>query len=260
MGVEQIIRDAYQRAVDYNKQWKAWIILKPADRVGKIPPRRDLELDALVDVLEKRSFIECHSYVQSEITMILNIAKDFGVKVNALIHCGEGYKVADQIAESGTAASVFSDWWDYKYEVYEGNDYNASMLVSQGVLTCINSDDAEMGRRLNQEAAKVMKYGGITEVDAWKLVTFNPAKIMHLDDRMGSIKVGKDADLVLWTDNPLSIYARASKTMVDGIIYFDEEQDAKMKEQIDNERNRIISNVLREAPATSSTTPNFPRR
>jgi imidazolonepropionase-like amidohydrolase len=117
-----------------------------------------------------------------------------------------------------------------------------------------------MGRRLNQEAAKVMKYGGITEVDAWKLVTFNPAKIMHLDDRMGSIKVGKDADLVLWTDNPLSIYARASKTMVDGIIYFDEEQDAKMKEQIDNERNRIISNVLREAPATSSTTPNFPRR
>jgi imidazolonepropionase-like amidohydrolase len=234
--------------------------MKPVERVGKIPPRRDLELDALVDILEKRSVIECHSYVQSEIAMILSIAKDFRVKVNALIHCGEGYKVADQIAESGTAASVFSDWWDYKYEVYEGNAYNAAMLVNQGVLTCINSDDAEMGRRLNQEAAKVMKYGGISDAEAWKLVTLNPAKILHLDDRMGSIKVGKDADLVLWTDNPLSIYARANKTMVDGTIYFDEEQDAKMKEQIDNERNRIISNILREAPAASSTTPNFPRR
>jgi imidazolonepropionase-like amidohydrolase len=260
MGVEQIIRDAYQRAVDYNRQWKSWNALKPADKVGKIPPRRDLELDALVDILEKRSVIECHSYVQSEIAMILNIAKDFGVKVNALIHCGEGYKVADQIAESGTAASVFADWWDYKYEVYEGNTYNAATLISQGVLTCINSDDAEMGRRLNQEAAKVMKYGGISEAEAWKLVTLNPAKILHLDDRMGSIKVGKDADLVLWTDNPLSIYARANKTIIDGTVYYDEEQDAKMKEQIDSERNRIISNILREAPAISSTTPNFPRR
>ena len=121
MGMEQIIRDAYQRAVDYNNQWKAWNAMKPADRVGKIPPRRDLELDAIVDVLEKRSFIECHTYVQSEGTMIMNLAKDFGVKVNSLIHFNEGYKIADQIVENGAAASVFSDWWDYKYEVYEGN-------------------------------------------------------------------------------------------------------------------------------------------
>jgi imidazolonepropionase-like amidohydrolase len=190
----------------------------------------------------------------------MNLAKDFGVKVNTLIHFNEGYKIADQIAEHGAAASVFSDWWDYKYEVYEGNTYNAALLLSQGVLTCIHSDDAEMGRRLNQEAGKIMKYGGINETEALKLVTINPAKILHLDDRMGSIKAGKDADLVLWTDYPLSIYARASKTMVDGTIYFDEAQDAKMKEQIDSERNRIIANILREAPATSSTTPNFPRR
>ncbi len=260
MGVEQIIRDAYQRAVDYNSQWKVWNALKPADRIGKIPPRRDLELDAIVDVLEKRSFIVCHTYVQSEGTMIMNLAKDFGVKVNSLIHFNEGYKIADQIVEHGAAASVFSDWWDYKYEVYEGIAYNASLLVSQGVLTCIHSDDPEMGRRLNQEAAKVMKYGGISETDALRLVTINPATILHLADRTGSIKVGKDADLVLWTDYPLSIYARASKTMVDGTIYFDEEQDAKMKEQIDSERNRIIANILREAPATSSTISNFPRR
>jgi len=256
MGTEQIIRDAYQRAIDYNNEWKKWNALKPAEKAGKASPRRDLELDAIVDVLEKRSFIECHTYVQSEGTMILNLADDFGVKVNSLIHFNEGYKIADQIVAHGAAASVFSDWWDYKYEVYEGSAYNASMLFKQGVLTCIHSDDAEMGRRLNQEAAKVMKYGGISETDALKLITINPAKILHLGDRTGSIKVGKDADLVLWTDYPLSVYARASKTMVDGTIYFDEEQDAKMKEQIDTERNRIVANILKETQTPSAS--NFP--
>jgi imidazolonepropionase-like amidohydrolase len=260
MGTEQIIRDAYQRALDYNKTWKEWNALKPADKVGKVPPRRDLELDAIVDVLEKRSFIECHTYEQSEGTMIMNLANEFGVKVNSLIHFNEGYKIADQIVEHGAAASVFSDWWDYKYEVYEGISYNAAMLIKQGVLTCIHSDDAEMGRRLNQEAAKTMKYGGISETEALKLVTINPAIMLHLQDRTGSIKAGKDADLVLWTDYPLSVYAQASKTMVDGTFYFDEEQDSNMKEQIDSERNRIIANILHETPVTSSTTPNFSRR
>ncbi len=261
MGTEQIIRDAYQRAVDYNKQWKTWNALKPAERLGKVPPRRDLELDALVDVLEKKSFITCHTYVQSEGTMIMNLAEDFGVKVNTLIHFNEAYKIADQIAAHGAAASVFSDWWDYKYEVYEGITYNASILLSQGVLTCLHSDDAEQGRRLNQEAGKIVKYGGIPETEALKLVTLNPAKILHLDDRIGSIKTGKDADLVLWTDNPLSVYARAAKTMVDGTVYFDEESDVKMKEEIDNTRNRIISNILKETaqPAPGNLS-NMPRR
>ena len=260
MGVEQIIRDAYRRAIDYNNEWKVWNAMKPAERIGKVPPRRDLELDPIVDVLEKRSFIECHTYLQSEGIMIMNLAKEFGVKVNSLIHFNEGYKIADQIAKNGAAASVFSDWWDYKYEVYEGISYNAAMLLSQGVLVCINSDDDEMGRRLNQEAAKIMKYGGISETQALDLVTINPAIMLHLGDRTGSIKVGKDADLVLWTDYPLSVYAHANKTMVDGIIYYDEEQDAKMKEQIDSERNRIIANILRETPAPTPTTPNLPRR
>ena len=260
MGVEQIIRDSYQRAVDYNMQWKAWDSMKTAEKIGKVPPRRDLELDAIVDVLEKRSFITCHTYIQSEGTMIMNLAKDFGIKVNTLIHFNEGYKIADQIAANGVAASVFSDWWNYKYEVYEGNTYNAALLLNQGVLTCIHSDDPEMGRRLNQEAGKIMKYGGIAETEALKLVTLNPAKILHLNNRMGSIREGKDADLVLWTDYPLSVYARASKTMVDGTIYFDEDQDSKLKEQIDKERNRIIANILLEAPSAISTTPNFPGR
>ncbi len=259
-GVEQIIRDAYQRAVEYNGQWKAWNALKPAEKAGKIPPRHDLKLDALVDILEKRSFIACHAYVQSEILMIMDIARDFGVKVNTLIHCAEGYKIADQIAERGTAASVFADWWDYKYEVYEGNTYNAGMLLKHGVLTCINSDDYEMGRRLNQEAAKVVKYGGISETEALKLITINPAKILHLDDRMGSIKIGKDADLVLWTGNPLSVYSHPVKTMIDGTIYFDEDTDRQMKEQIDSERNRIIADILKEPPADAPKPPNFPRR
>jgi imidazolonepropionase-like amidohydrolase len=261
MGVDQIIRDAYNRATDYNNKWKAWNSLKPADRVGKVPPRRDLELDPIVDVLEKRSFIECHTYVQSEGTMIMNLAKDFGVRINSLIHFNEGYKIADQIKENEAGASVFSDWWDYKYEVYEGITYNAAMLLNQGVLTCLHSDDAEMGRRLNQEAGKIVKYGGVNELDALKLVTLNPAKLLHLDGRMGSIKAGKDADLVLWTDHPLSVYARANKTMVDGTIYFDEDLDKKLKEQIDNDRNRIISNILREtAQPVTSNIPNFPRR
>ncbi len=248
MGVDQIIRDAYQRAVDYNNKWKTWNSLKPAERAGKVPPRRDLELDAIVDVLQKRSFIECHTYVQSEGTMIMQLAKDFGLKVNSLIHFNEGYKIADQIKEYGAGASVFSDWWDYKYEVYEGINYNAALIMSQGVLTCLHSDDAEMGRRLNQEAAKTVKYGGVNEIEALKLVTLNPARLLHLDDRMGSMKRGKDADLVLWTDHPLSVYARASKTMVDGIIYFDEETDAEMKVEIEKERNRIIANIFNESP------------
>jgi imidazolonepropionase-like amidohydrolase len=260
MGTEQIIRDAYQRAADYSRKWKEWNGTKPAGRAGKVPPRRDLELDALVDVLERRSFITCHTYVQSEGTMIMNLAKELGLKVNTLIHFNEGYKIADQIVRYGAAASVFSDWWDYKYEVYEGINYNASLLLSQGVLTCLHSDDPEMGRRLTQEAAKTIKYGGTDEKDALKLVTLNPAKILHLDDRIGSIKTGKDADLVLWTGNPLSIYSRVSLTMVDGIIYFDEEQDAKMKEQIENERNRIIANILKESKgATTMSSSNTSR-
>jgi imidazolonepropionase-like amidohydrolase len=261
MGTEQIIRDAYQRASDYRDEWNRWNAVKPADRIGKIPPRKNLELDAIVDVLDKKSFIECHTYVQSEGTMIMNLAKDFGVRVNSLIHFNEAYKIADQIREHGAAASVFSDWWDYKYEVYEGITYNAATLVNQGVLTCLHSDDAEMGRRLNQEAAKVMKYGGLNETEALKLVTINPAIMLHLGDRTGSIKVGKDADLVLWTDHPLSVYARAAKTMVDGTIYFDEERDARLKVEIDNERNRIIANILKEAaPASTANISNFSRR
>lgn len=246
MGVEHIIRDAYQRALDYRDEWEKYNAMSDREKESVIPPRRDLELEALVDVLEERSFITCHTYVQSEGVMLMRLAEDFGIKAHTFIHFNEGFKVADKIRDHGGAASVFSDWWNYKYEVYEGITYNAATLVQQGVLTCLHSDNAEMARRLNQEAGKTVKYGGLDQVEALKLVTLNPAKILHLDHRMGSIEKGKDADLVLWNSNPLSIYARAKMTLVDGRVYFDEEKDAEMKKEIDRERNRIIQKILKE--------------
>ena len=240
MGVEQSIRDAYLRAVEYKEKLDA----------GE-PVRKDLQLDAIVDVLEKRSFMTIHTYVQSETNMIIKLAQEFGVKPHTLIHNTEGYKVADQMKESGAAGSLFADWWAFKFEVYDAIPYNAAILTKHDVLSCIHSDDAELARRLNQEAAKSIKYGGLSEEEALKLVTLNPARILHLDDRMGSIKVGKDADLVLWTDNPLSIYAKASKTFVDGIVYFDMEDDKAKFGEIQKERVRIVNKILAEGGGKS---------
>jgi imidazolonepropionase-like amidohydrolase len=251
MGTEQIIRDAYLRAGEYAAEWEKYNSLPAKEKVKAVPPRRDLQMDALVEVLEGRSFMACHTYVQSEANMIMRLADELGFRAHTLIHMNEGYKVADKMAAHGAAGSVFSDWWAYKNEVWEGIPYNAPILLSQGVLTCLHSDDAEMARRLNQEAGKMVKYGNISQEEALKLVTLNPAKILHLDDRIGSIRVGKDADLVLWTDNPLSIYARADKTIIDGIVFYDEEKDRDMKEWIDNERNRIIQKILSQSQPQS---------
>ncbi|MFO7574168.1 MAG: amidohydrolase family protein [Bacteroidales bacterium] len=253
MGTEQIIRDAYLRAGEYAAEWKKYNSLPAREQAKAIPPRRDLQMDALVEVLEGRSFMACHTYVQSEANMIMRLADELGFRAHTLIHMNEGYKVADLMAAHGAAGSVFSDWWAYKNEVWEGIPYNAPILLSQGVLTCLHSDDAEMARRLNQEAGKMVKYGNISQEEALKLVTLNPAKILHLDDRIGSIRVGKDADLVLWTDNPLSIYARADKTMIDGIVFYDEEKDREMKGWTDNERNRIIQKILSQSKQQSPT-------
>lgn len=232
MGVEVTYVDYFTRAQEYGKLKKS----------GK-PYRKDIELEALLEILESKRFITCHSYVQSEITMLMRVAEKFGFKVNTFTHILEGYKVADKMAKHGVGGSTFSDWWAYKYEVYEAIPYNAKMMADRGVTVAINSDDAEMARRLNQEAAKAVMYGGMKEEEAWKLVTLNPAKLLHIDDRVGSIKTGKDADLVLWNDNPLSIYASAEKTWVDGILYFDRQTDAKMQEQIEQERARIIQKL-----------------
>lgn len=242
MGVEQTYFNYFTKAAEYQKQWAAY----NAAKVKGAAPRRDIELDALSEILNKKRFITCHSYVQSEINMLMHVADTFGFKVNTFTHILEGYKVADKMKAHGVNASTFADWWAYKYEVIDAIPYNTAILTKAGITTAVNSDDAEMARRLNQEAAKSIKYGGLTEVEAWKTVTLNPAKMLHLDNRMGSIKAGKDADVVVWSDNPLSIYAKAEKTFVDGILFFDDERDAKMQQWIRSERARLTQKMLDE--------------
>lgn len=238
MGVEQVYVEAFTRAQEYDQAWQAF---KKDPKNPK--PRRDLELEALVEILKGERFITCHSYVQSEINMMMKVAEMFNFRINTFTHILEGYKVADKMKTHGAGGSTFSDWWAYKFEVKDAIPYNPLLMTKEGVVTAINSDDAEMGRRLNQEAGKSVKYGGMSQEDAWKMVTLNPAKLLHLDKQMGSIKVGKDADLVLWSDNPLSIYARAEKTMVDGTIYYDVEQDKILQASIQEERNRLMQKM-----------------
>ena len=239
MGVEQVFYDGFYRAKAYQKEWDAY-------RAGKTrsAPRVDLELEVLAEILRSERFITCHSYIQSEINMLMHVADSMGFRINTFTHILEGYKVADKMNKHGVAGSTFSDWWAYKFEVNDAIPYNAALMTEQGVLVCINSDDAEMGRRLNQEAAKTVKYGGLSEEQAWKLVTLNPAKALHLDTEMGSVKAGKAADLVLWTANPLSIEARVSLTMIDGVVYYEEAMQAQKQQQIEQERVRILSLML----------------
>jgi len=241
MGVEQIYYDGFMRAMAYANEWKAF---KSGE--SKSIPRTDLELEVLNEIMNNERFISCHSYVQSEINMLMHVADSMGFRINTFTHILEGYKVADKMKAHGAGGSTFSDWWAYKYEVNDAIPYNASMMNEQGIVVAINSDDAEMGRRLNQEAAKSVKYGGMSEEDAWKMVTLNPAKLLHLDDRMGSLKVGKDADVVVWSDNPLSIMAKVNYTIIDGVVLFDFENDIELRKRNLAERSRIISKMLEE--------------
>lgn len=233
MGVEQVYMDYFARA-------KAYDALKKS---GK-PYRADIELETLAEILNKERFISCHSYVQSEINMLMKVAEKFNFNINTFTHILEGYKVADKMAEHGAGGSTFSDWWAYKYEVNDAIPYNAAIMHNQGVTVAINSDDAEMSRRLNQEAAKTIKYGGMSEEEAWKFVTLNPAKLLHIDDRVGSIKVGKDADVVLWSHHPMSVYAKVEKTIIEGATYFDIERDKAMREAMAKEKSLLINDML----------------
>jgi imidazolonepropionase-like amidohydrolase len=244
MGVEQIMVDAFTRAQEYAKQ--------------PVTKRRDLELDALVEILNKKRFITCHSYVQSEINMLMKVADKFKFTVNTFTHILEGYKVADKMKAHGAHASTFSDWWAYKMEVQDAIPQNASIMQKAGLNVAINSDDAEMARRLNHEAAKSIKYDNMKEEDALKMVTINPATMLHVQDRVGSIKVGKDADVVIWTDHPLSIYAKVQTTIVDGVVYFDRTKDEFMQQNIVKERARLIQLLIKEKKAGVATAPPTP--
>lgn len=247
MGVEQVFYDAFMRA-------KAYEVQKATGNY-----RVDLELEALLEIVKSERFITCHSYVQSEILMLMHVADSMGFKINTFTHILEGYKLADKMAAHGAGGSTFADWWAYKYEVKDAIPYNAQMMQEQGVLVAINSDDAEMGRRLNQEAAKAVKYGGMSEIDALKMVTLNPAKLLHLDARMGSLKVGKDADIVLWSAHPLTAEAKAEITIVDGEILYERNADAELLKRDAAEKARILSLMLNAIELGEKKVPFFKR-
>lgn len=249
MGVEQVFTDYFQRAKEYDESWKTF---NSGSKKGKAP-RVDLELQTLAEILNKERFITCHSYIESEILMLMNVAEKFNFRVNTFTHILEGYKVADKMKEHGVGASTFSDWWAYKFEVNDAIPFNGPIMHNAGLVVAYNSDDAEMSRRLNQEAAKAVKYGNISEEEAWKFVTLNPAKLLHIDDKTGSLKVGKDADVVLWSDNPLSIYAKAEKTIIEGVVYFDIEKDAEKQLSIAKERSLLIGQMLQEKNKGANT-------
>lgn len=252
MGVEQIYMDAFSRAAAYDREKKS---LQAS--AGKTPSskafRTDLELEALAEILNKKRFITCHSYQQGEINMLMHVADSFGFTVNTFTHILEGYKVADKMKTHGAGASSFSDWWAYKFEVIEAIPYNGAILHRSGITTAFNSDDAEMARRLNQEVAKAVKYGGVSEEEALKFITLNPAKLLHIDNRTGSIKAGKDADLVLWNGPPLSVYSKPIMTFVDGVRYFDARRDEELRNRNETERNRLVGRMLEDKQSGVAT-------
>ena len=239
-GVEDVIRQSFTEAVEYKKQWDDYNRRKAAGEQNLIPPRRDLRLDPLVEVLEGKRYVHSHCYRADEILMLLRVSNEFGFKVRTLQHVLEGYKVAKELAAYGVGASTFSDWWSYKLEAYDAIPYNMALMEQKGVIVSVNSDDAEEATHLNQEAAKGIKYGGMTHDEAMKLFTINPAMQLGIQDRVGSIEVGKDADLAIYNHDPLSVYAIVQKTIIDGKIYFDRQKDIAMRAENAKEKQALI--------------------
>jgi len=247
MGVEASIRRAFAEAKEYKKKWDDYKRRRAAGEANLIEPRRDLKLEPLVEVLEGKRYIHCHSYRADEILMLMRVSKEFGFKVRTFQHVLEGYKIADELAAYGVGASTFSDWWAYKIEAYDAIPYNAALMTERGVVVSVNSDDGEEARHLNQEAAKAVKYGGLSDNDALKLVTLNPAIQLGIDSRVGSIDPGKDADLVIFNHHPLSVYAVAQKTLIDGQVYFDRGRDIAERANLEKERKSLIEKEKKAA-------------
>jgi len=258
MGVEEVIRDAFTRARDYKRAWDEYRAASKNDK-DLIPPRRDLQLEPLVEVLEGKRYVHAHCYVTSEILMLMNIADEFGFKVKTFQHVLEGYKVAKEIAAHGAGASIFADSWAYKIEAYDAIPYNAAILTRAGVVVSMNSDSDERARRLNIEAAKAMHWGDLTEEQALRLVTINPAIQLGIQDRVGSIEVGKDADLAIWNGHPFSVYSRVDTTFIDGEIFFDRQQDLARHPELAAERAKLEQAEPNKPPAQGQS-PLGPRR
>ncbi|HEX6631566.1 MAG TPA: amidohydrolase [Gemmatimonadaceae bacterium] len=239
MGQEEILRDAFMRARDYKASWDDYRARVKKGEKNLVAPRRDLELEPLVEVLDGTRLVHAHSYRADEMLMLLNLAKEFGFTVKTLQHGLEGYKIASEIAAAGTGLSTFADSWSYKIEAYDAIPYNVAILMRHGVLTTINSDSDERARRLNIDAAKMMRYGGLTEDEALKTITYNGAAQLGVQDHVGSIEVGKDADLAIWNGHPLSVYSNVETTFIDGEVFFDRQQDIARRAQLAKERAEL---------------------
>jgi imidazolonepropionase-like amidohydrolase len=259
MGVEEVIREALTRARDYKAEWDEYRAAQKRGEKNLLPPRRDLQLEPLVEVLEGKRFVHSHCYRADEILMLIRVAEEFGFKIRTFQHTLEGYKVAKEIARHGAGASIFVDNWGYKIEAYDAIPYNALILTRAGVNVSINSDSDERARRLNIEAAKTMKYGEMTEEEALKTITMNPAWQLGIQDRVGSIDIGKDADVVIWNGHPLSVYSRVETTFIDGEIFFDRQQDQARRAEIQRERAQLEQAEPNRAPAQGGTPPAIPR-
>ncbi len=251
MGVEYTIREAFTRARDYKRTWDEYRAAR--DNKNLIPPRRDITLEPLVEILEGKRLVHAHCYRADEILMLIGLADEFGFKVKTFQHVLEGYKVAREIARHGAGASTFADFWGYKLEAYDAIPYNAAVMTRLGVNVSVNSDSDERARRLNIEAAKMMKYGGLTEEEALKLITWNPAWQLGIQDRVGSIEPGKDADFAIWNGHPLSVYSRVEQTYVDGELLFDRAQDIARRAQLEAERKTLEQADANKPPAQGAT-------
>jgi len=243
MGVQEIIRDHFLAARDYEKEWKNWEKTKTG-----IPPRKDLRMEAILDILNQKLRITSHGYRADEFLALVRLAEEFGFKVQALQHGVEAYKIADELKKSGVAAVVWSDWGAFKLEAYDATSYNARLLMEAGVVTSLHSDDSEISTRMNWEAGKLLR-SGVTELDAMNTVTINSAKAIGIDDRIGSLDAGKDADFVIWNGNPLSQFTKAEQTWVDGRRYFSLAEDKVLREDIAKQRAQLIQAVIAASPA-----------
>src|SRR5439155_19187874 len=259
MGVEYVIRDAFNRAKAYQKEWQEYDRRQKAgERVTA--PRRDLQLEPLVEILEGKRLVHAHSYRADEILMLLRVADEFGFKIATLQHVLEGYKVAKEIAAHGAGASTFADWWGYKIEAVDAIPYNAALMTRKGVLTSVNSDSAELSRHLNTEAAKSIKWGGLTEDEALALVTINPARQLRVESRVGSLEVGKDADVVVWNHHPLSSYAIVDRVYIDGQKYYDRQDDRKRLTELAREKESLVNAERSERRTPTPTTEPAPQQ
>jgi len=246
-GVEQSIREAFAAARDYERSWAEY---RAGERV--LPPRRDLQLDALSEIVSNKRFIHCHSYRQDEILMLMRLTEEFGFRVNTFTHIIEGYKVADEIATHGASAIGFTDWWQYKQEVIDGIPWNMYLMWDRGVNVGFNSDSEELARRLNTEAGKAVKYGGMPAGEAIRTVTLNPARSLLVDSRVGSLEPGKEADFALWSGEPMSPYSICEQTWIQGRKYFDRAADLAARPELAREREALIA-AARAAKADNPT-------